>query len=83
MICNYITNEKLSLTLNSGKRIIDYLKQADKVLTDQLVLSYGKDYNIRINIKDINKHKDYIKYIIKAAFDAQDKEVYYIVQENE
>ena len=65
---NYIARQKASLTARSGILLLgDFLKNRD-IVNNTLDLSFGKDYNIIINMEKANKYKEEDHYIIEGIY---------------
>ena len=65
---NYIDRQKASLTARSGILLLgDFLKNND-IINNPLDLSFGKDYNIIINMEKANKYKESKHYIIEGVY---------------
>jgi len=65
---NHIARQKANLTARSGILLLgDFLKNYD-IINNPLDLSFGKDYNIIINMEKANKYKEKDHYIIKDIY---------------
>lgn len=65
---NFIARQKAILTARSGVILLgDFLENDDNV-NYPLDLSYGREYNIRINIENNNNNKDSFRYLIEGDY---------------
>jgi hypothetical protein len=73
---NFIARQKAILTARSGVILLsDFLKN-DNNINYTLDLSYGKDYNIRINMEKDNKYKDGYRYLIEGDYKDNSHNIY-------